>query len=181
MVNEDFNFDDFLNNEDFKKFMKSIDFSEFIDKETGELDYDKINDESLRMVKDLFNNKIDKIEDLDMYTNLNSSSSKNVGFKQDLSSDESNMVFNDMVKTHNLKRKAELIPNEEVGDIIYEEWTNTDKTIMLKRWVSVEDAIEYGLLSKEETKELYTIQMNNFVESEEYEKAAIVRDLIANL
>ncbi len=173
-----------LSNDDFfKKYQNGKREEDFID-ENGEIDYEKMREESFRMFEALTGRKIEDFIDKDFLNNeqLFPSLDDNkigMGFVQDLDSEEGKKMFENLVKQHDLIKESKAV--ERGGDKYVEEiWSNKDNTVRVKRVYNLNENTS-AMLSPEEQIDMYEQKLEECVEVEDYEEAAKLRDVIKEL
>lgn len=178
--NKDF-FNNLFNDDFFKKHLENMNHEDFLDT-NGEIDYDKLKEESFKMFEELTGKSIDDMFDLDslpmnkLFPQINDNK-VGMGFVQDLDSEEGKKMFSDLVKQHNLTKESSIIDvNGE--EFVQEIWTNEEGTVNVKRVYKLNDNTTSTMLSTEEKIELYKTKLNEAVEIEDYEEAAKLRDEI---
>lgn len=177
--------EDFLNElfgDDFgKKNLNKMKLNGFLG-ENGEINYDKLGKEYIEMFEKLSGKKIDDILNMGskLTNNLLTSMDNDkvgIGFVQDLESKEGIEMFDSLIKQHNLTKESSII--EIDGDDCVEEiWTNVDESVRVKRIYKLDNKTTPKMINKTEQISLYEKKLNDLIDVENYEEAAIIRDKI---
>jgi len=177
---EDNLFNELFGDDFFKKHLMNLDYKSFLD-ENGQIDYQKINKESLKFIDSLVSHKRDLLSSdestsiSDILSSINEDK-VGMGFIQDLTSDEGSKVFDELIQKNGLVKDLEIIDIAGV-DYVSECWTNKDNTVNIKRIYRLSDASD-DILTVSERIALYERRLNSAVSVENYEQAAILRDKI---
>lgn len=181
--NNDF-FNNLFNDDFFKKHLDSMDFEEYIN-DNGEIDYDKLRNESFKMFEELTGKKVDDLFDMNslpmdkLFPKMDDNKI-GMGFIQDLESEEGKKMFDDLVEKHNLIKESEIIDmNGE--EYVQELWSNKENTVNVKRVYKLNDNTTSSMLSTEEQIDIHQNKLKEAVDIEDYERAAELRDKINTL